>query len=87
MSRTGSNIGKSVTHRNSQRVSSISPRRRPISRRVAPSSASASARVPAAKKAQSPTSAPTASRNPSRSDSDRFLPTGPPREPSSRKVT
>ena len=61
----------------------MSPSRRPISRRVAPSRLRAADGVPAAKKMQSPGCAPTCSTSPARSASERFLATGPPSSPSS----
>ena len=57
------------------------------STRTAPSSSWEDSREPAAKNTASPDSAPTAAIRPSRSESDRFLATGPLSSPSSVKDT
>src|SRR5581483_1047809 len=85
-SAVGSNIGASTTHRNDHADSSISPHRRPISRRAAPSSSRDACAGPAAKNTQSPAAAPTAAASPERSASDRFFATGPPISPEASNV-
>ena len=76
-------MGASTTQVKAKADSSISPPRRPISSRAAPSRARLDLAGPAAKKMQSPGSAPTWAARPAFSSSVMFFETGPVSSPSS----
>ena len=84
----GSNSGASTTHTNAHADSSISPQRRPISSRAAPSSARDGVGVAGGEEdAVARLRRRRARPGPSRSASERFLATGPPSSPSSPTST
>ena len=83
----GLNSGKSTTQVKANFFGSSRPSRRGELHAHGTSSSWEDSREPAAKNTASPDSAPTAAIRPSRSESDRFLATGPLSSPSSVKDT